>query len=297
MINSRSIAALYAILNILKKHNVKALFFITGHFAEKLRSFSGILDMLQAHEIGYHSTCHSVRPNIFEYTDLINYQDAYEISLKRETAHINAMSGEVEGRGGIEVLRDLFPGKKIETFRAPGFSWSPPHLEALASVGFKYDFSTNLSLIPVHYKGITFYPMPTLIDWKATPNYYKDLLSSVLTERITVLDFHPNRFVNQNHWDLFFPNPAPQLSVTQTKLLLLRFEALLTVITLLQKSKLTETSPKLKESKTELGISEVDVEKVLKQIALWPLSQFNYKPRYLRSHLSAFFNCNKHLQQ
>jgi peptidoglycan/xylan/chitin deacetylase (PgdA/CDA1 family) len=278
----------------LQKHDVKALFFITGHFAEKLGSSPRILEMLQAHEIGYHSTCHSVRPNIFEYTDLLSYRDAYAISLKRETAHVNPLSGEVEGRGGIEVLKDLFPHKKIAAFRAPGFSWSPPHLEALATLGVKYDFSSNLSRIPVQYKDMTFYPMPTLIDWQDTPNYYKALLSSVLREEITVLDFHPNLFVNKNYWDLFLPEPAPQRSVTQTKLLLLKFEALLSVIKLLQKSMRLEASPRLKDSKIELNASEVNVERVLEQIVSWPITQFNYKPRYLRSQLSVFFGNNEY---
>jgi len=276
----------------LRKYNVKALFFITGHVAEKLGFFPEILDLLQAHEIGYHSTCHSVRPNIFEYTDLKSYRDAYVISLKRETAHINPLSGDIEGRGGIEVLRDLFPQKKIEAFRAPGFSWSPPHLEALASLGIKYDFSANLSRIPVRYKGITFYPFPTLIDW-ITPSHCKDFFYSVLTERITVLLFHPNLFVNQNYWDLFFPKPAPQRTTMQTIYLLLKFEALLKVIKLLQKFKLIEVSQELKESRTELDTSKIDVEKVFEKIVSWPMTQFNYKPRFLRSHLLEFFGCNK----
>lgn len=254
--------------------------------------FPEILDRLQVHEIGYHSTCHSIRPNIFEYTDLESYQDAYAISLKRETAHVDPLSGEIEGRGGIEVLRDSFPQRKIEAFRAPGFSWSPPHLEALASLGIKYDFSTNLSRVPVRYKGITFYPLPVLIDWKDTPTYYKDFLYSVLTEAITLLDFHPNLFVNQNYWDMFFPKPAPQRTIIQTKYLLLKFEALSRAIKLLQKSKLVEVSPELKESRIELNTSKIDVENTYKKIVSWPIKQFNYKPRFLRLHLLQFFGCS-----
>jgi len=272
------------------------LFFVTGHLAEKLGSFPEILDMLQAHEIGYHSTCHSVRPNIFEYTDLKSYQDARVISEKRETAHINPLTGEIEGRGGIEVLRDLFPQKKIEAFRAPGFSWSPPHLEALASLGIKYDFSTNLSENLVRYKGITFYPFPILIDWKGILNYCKDLLYSVLTERITVLLFHPNLFVNQNYWDLFFPEPAPKRTAIHAKCLLLKFEVLLKVIKLLQKFKLIEASPELRDSRTELDASKIDVDNVFRQIVSWPMAQFNYEQRFLRSHLLEFFGGDTCLQ-
>lgn len=283
---------MYVIVKLLRKYNVKALFFVTGHVAERLGSFPEILDLLQPHEIGYHSTCHSVRPNIFEYTDLESYREAYMISLNRETAHINPFSGEIEGRGGIEVLRDLFPRKKIEAFRAPGFSWSPPHLEALASLGIRYDFSTDLSPIPVCHKGVTFYPFPVVIDWKDTPNYYKDLFQSVLTERITVLCFHPDLFVNRYYWDLFFPEPTPQRTTLQTKYLLLKFEALLRLIKLLQKFRLVEALPRLEEARSELDTSKIDVEKVFEKIVFWPMTRFNYKPRFLRSHLLEFFDYN-----
>ena len=296
-INTRSIGALHIILKLLRSYDLKALFFITGHVAEKIGSFPEILNLFQAHEIGYHSTCHSVRPNIFEYTDLKSYRDAYMISLKRERAHINPLSGEIEGEGGIEVVRDLFPRKEIEAFRAPGFSWTPPHIEALTSLGVKYDFSTNLSANPVCYKNITFYPFPTLIDWKDTLSYYKDLLHSVLTERITVLLLHPNLFVNQNYWDLYFPKCAPQRTTEQTKYLLVKFEVLLKLIKLLQGFKLIETLPELKDSKTELDTAKIDVDKVFEKIVEWPVTQFNYKPRFLGSHLSEFFGPNTCLKQ
>jgi peptidoglycan/xylan/chitin deacetylase (PgdA/CDA1 family) len=290
-VNVRSVEALHLILNLLHKYNLRSLFFLTGHFAERLRFFPEIRGLLQSHEIGYHSTCHSIRPNIFEYTDLNSYQDAYNISLKRETSHINPNTGNVEGKGGIEVLREIFPQKKVEAFRAPGFSWSPPHLDALVSLGIKYDFSTSLSSVPVRYKEVTFYPYPTLIDWKDTFSYYENLLRSLLNSEVTVLDFHPNKFVNKDYWDLFFPNPAPPKSTMQTKYLLLKFEALLNVIRFMRNCKLIETTPKLARSERELDVLKVNIDDVFREIALWPAAQFNCRPKYLRSQLQEFFCC------
>lgn len=292
-VNARSVEVLRLILRLLHKYSLRSLFFLTGHFAERLRLFPKVRDLLQSHEIGYHSTCHSVRPNIFEYTDLRSYKDAYKVSLARETSHINPHTGDVEGKGGIEVLREIFPRKNVEAFRAPGFSWSPPHLEALASLGIKYDFSTSLSNIPVRYKEITFYPPPRLVDWRDTLSYYERLLHSVLSSEVTVLDFHPDQFVNKDHWDLFYPKLAPQKSMIQTKYLLLKFEALLNAIRLLRNCKFTETTPRLAVSEVNLDVSRVDIDKVLREIALWPVTQFNYKPRHLRSHLQQFFCCNQ----
>ena len=291
-VNAGSMRVLNAILGLLRRYNFKSIFFLTGHFAEKLRFFPEIRDLLQSHEIGYHSTSHSIRPNIFEYTDLMSYQDAYTVSLNREASHINPYTGEIEGKGGIKVLKEMFSQKKVEAFRTPGFSWSPPHLDALASLGIRYDFSTNLSCIPFRYRGMTFYPFPTLIDWKDTLSYYQDLFHSILKNEVTVLDFHPDLFANKSHWDLFFPDSAPEKSTMETRYLLLKFEALLNVLRLLRKCGLAEMTPRLTESKRELDVSKINVDTVFEEIVSWPVTQFNYKPRHLRSHLEQFFCCN-----
>jgi hypothetical protein len=271
-------------------HSILRLFFITGHAAERLGSSSEILDLFRGHEVGYHSTSHSVRPNIFEYTDLESYRDAYLISIRRETAHIDPLSGEIDGEGGIKTLRKLFSQKKIEAFRAPGFSWSPPHLEALRSLGFRYDFSADLLPYPVIHKGITFYPFPVLINWKDTVNYYKDFFRFVLSREVSVLDFHPDLFVNQNYWDSFFPKKAPQKSPSQTTHLLLRFESLLKTIQYLRKGKFIEVIPKPRESKIRLDITGVNLKSVLKRMNFAPVTQFNYNPRFLRNHTLQFFD-------
>ena len=103
--NGKSICALDRILELLKKYNLKGLFFITGNMIEKLRFFPEILDLLNVHEIGYHSSSHSIRSNIFEYNDLEDYEEAYLESQERETSRINILTGEIEGSGGIELLR------------------------------------------------------------------------------------------------------------------------------------------------------------------------------------------------
>ena len=111
-INPNAISALRFTLKILSKYKLKAIFFITGYMAEKISNFPEIIDLLKKHEIGYHSTSHSVHPIIPEYTDVKNYKKAYEISLKRETSHINPLTGKIENEGGIYLLQDLFHPQK-----------------------------------------------------------------------------------------------------------------------------------------------------------------------------------------
>jgi hypothetical protein len=292
-INDRALDALHHILELMGRRHQKGLFFITGHMAEKLARFPQIVSSLDEQEIGYHSTSHSVHPTIFEYTDVVSYQEAYRTSLDREVAHIDPLSGAIEGRGGIEALRDLFPHKKIESLRAPGFSWSPPHLEAMIRLGIKYDFSTDVSSIPAKCKGITFFPYPSFID--SAP--LRSFLRSVMRRKVTVLDFHPNFFVNEDWWDsIFFSGINPEKlhgvaprRADHVKSAFNRFAALLRMVDLLSKSKIIEPCNEVAESETELDPKKVDVAHVYEKIALWPMSKFNYRPRFIRSHLSQFF--------
>jgi peptidoglycan/xylan/chitin deacetylase (PgdA/CDA1 family) len=283
-INDRSTTALLSILTALKKHNLKGLFFITGHMAEKLTHFPELINLLEAHEIGYHSTSHSVHPGIFEYTDIENYEEAIKLASQRETSH-------------IVILRDMFPHKKIKAFRAPGFSWSPPHLEALRNLEIKYDFSTNLSMTPVTYKDIVFFPLPISID----TTDLGVLLTSV-RRKATVLDYHPNTLVNKDFWDspFFSQNTSKKLFAVpareknESNSLLNNLKAHLRRISRLQKLGMLEIGS-LERSRPPLDVNKVDVQKVYDKIAQWPSTRFNYTPRFIYLHLLRFFELSKQI--
>src|SRR5512136_2237035 len=100
-INNRSTSILERVLEILEDEELKGLFFITGHMADKLINYPEIVTSLRDHEIGYHSTGHSVRPLISEFTDVENYHEAMQIALTRETSHVSPITGEISGSGGL----------------------------------------------------------------------------------------------------------------------------------------------------------------------------------------------------
>ena len=60
LINHKSLDSLLSILQLLDKCDLRGLFFITGSVAEKIGCYPKILKLLEKHEIGYHSTTHSV---------------------------------------------------------------------------------------------------------------------------------------------------------------------------------------------------------------------------------------------
>lgn len=302
-ISTRSIDALSSILGLLDGCSMRALFFITGHMAEKLCSFEEVVDSLGEHEIGFHSSAHSVHPAVFEYCDVEEYENAYSVSLERETSHINPLSGAVEGRGGLQALKDLFPSKSIVAYRAPGYCCPPPHLDAMRRLGIEYDFSWDISLAPFSYRGVTFYPRPIFGDCEEAlltgefqaANWAK-LLRSLFREEVTVLNFHPHRFVDEDYWDGIYHRGNPKeltealpRNSSQTRRMMSKFEALLRRMSRLQKLGVIEVSPRLMRSKTNLNTSRLDADRLVDDYSFWPKAFFGYSPKYISAQLSQFF--------
>ena len=295
-IGANSIDALFSVLRILEKNKLRGLFFITGHMAEKIADFPSILSLLNSHEIGYHSSSHSVRPAIFEFTDIEDYDKAYEISLQRETSHINPITGLIESQGGITALRALFPEKKIVAYRGPGLFWSPPHLEALRDLGLKLDFSTNISKTPVNHKGITFYPFPLFSQWSGNTSQILTLMLRLFRFKNSVLLCHPNLLADEEFWDSIYwkgnpealTQPLPKKPV-EIWYSFFRFSCSARLIRLLKSTKLATTETQLTEARTPLRISRASVENWYQQSINWPKLIFNYEPRFLRKHFLRFF--------
>jgi hypothetical protein len=304
-ISENSVSGLHDILELLKKHELSGLFFITGTMAEKLSSFPSTVDLLSEHQIGYHSSSHSIHPTLFEFTDVESYEEAYQTSIIRETANINPFTGEIEGSGGIHALQVLFPKKQIVSFRAPGYCWTPPHLEAMKTLGITYDFSTNISIDPVSFRGITFYPFTILsANWQGGIREHSFLQRVTLKREISVLTIHPSTMVNQSDWDLIYYhkynnfklNPAnlsqpPARSPADIVSKYHRFDLLLRHLATLQKLHLLKVTPELKTANKSLNPTSIVVEKCYKSSINWA-EGFEYKPSFLYDHFIRFFEIN-----
>jgi peptidoglycan/xylan/chitin deacetylase (PgdA/CDA1 family) len=295
-INPISMDALKTILAMFEKHDLRALFFVTGHVTEKMDAYPDIKEMLQAHEIGYHSSSHSVRPTIPEFTDTESYSEAYAKSMKRETSHINPVTGDLEGEGGILILEKVF-NRKIKAYRAPGGCWSPPHTEAIRDLGIEFDFSANISSKPVFHKGVTFYPYMMLGEWNGRKSEHLRALYSILTQEYTVIDVHPNSLVCQNMWDsnYYHGNPlqlveSRQRDTLQVKSLVKSFDRLLRQIAGLRKLRIAKVMPELSKAENQLILSRDDIEKIYEFSVGWTKKYFEYEPRFLRSHFFKFFS-------
>jgi peptidoglycan/xylan/chitin deacetylase (PgdA/CDA1 family) len=294
-----SIWFLHKLLLSLKEFDWQSLFFVTGHMAEKIKDNLDIVNLLKAHVIGYHSSSHSVRPTIFEFTDIENYGEAYDLALKRETSHINPFNGRTEGEGGIYAVSSLCKNREILAYRAPGFCWSPPHTEALRDLGIRFDFSANFSEFPVFYRDITFYPFPALREWSGSlgTNYYRLLLSSILRKKITVVSLHPDWFVNYSSWDSVYHKgnpehitvPVPRAN-SEFQKMFQSFRLFLKRAKQLENLGIVEISANLEKSERVLSVTQKKIEEFYDHSMRWPRKYFDYEPRYLRKHFSEFFS-------
>lgn len=299
-INDRSLYALQRILELLHGHNIRGLFFITGHVAERLGNTHGVLDLLEEQTIGYHSTSHSVRPTIIEYTDVDEYDYARKISLERETKHINPITGNVEGKGGILLLKDLFPKHNITSYRAPGFAYSPPHIEALTELGIKCDFSTRLSKRAIYFKNITFYPYPIVIDY-VRPTSYVRIMNALRRSYPIIFDFHPNYLVNDGYWDsVYFSGNPDKLFETKPKKRnevethFKRLESFFKKMCYFESLGMLEIEPSLGLGDTKQNFKTENILEEYQRSVKWVKEYLGYNPSHVYSHFLKYFEVSQH---
>jgi peptidoglycan/xylan/chitin deacetylase (PgdA/CDA1 family) len=297
-VGEHSIWFLHKLLLSLKEFDFQALFFVTGHMAEKIKNYSEIAHLLEEHVVGYHSSSHSVHPTIFEFTDIESYEEAYDTALIRETSHINPLNGRIEGKGGIFAVRSLCGNKEILAYRAPGCCWSPPHTEALRDLGIRFDFSANFAQFPVFYKGLTFYPFPTLREWSGRlgAHYYRLFLCSILRKKVTVMSLHPNWFVDNNSWDSIYHKGNPEhitgpirRANSEFQTVFQSFNLFLKRAKQLESLGLIHVNANLRKSEKVLSVTQERIEEIYNHSMRWPRGYFDYEPRYLRKHFFEFF--------
>jgi hypothetical protein len=302
----KSVEALLRVLRLLKRFQLRGLFFITGTVTARVARFPEVTEMLKDHLVGYHSSSHSIKPRIFEYTDIEDYRKAVEKSLERETSSIDPQTGRVIGKGGILQLRRVFHNREIECFRAPFLCWSPPHLESLRKLGFKFDFSTNISDAPTQYRGLTFFPHATPVDTVSekvasiadnqSRLFPKFLLQKILSEKVSVLLIHPSVSIPAaSHADYAKSDPNAEVRLTERKssvkstVNFVALKMLLSELSLLERSNTIVVTPPPRASDFNLDARRICAEKLYTENALICKRLFDYKPTYMLPHFVKFF--------
>jgi hypothetical protein len=310
-IDSCTLKSIHKILKLLEKYHLKGLFFISGNVIEKVSKNRDIFQLLRNHKIGFHSSSHSVKPRICEYSDLPDYNDAMKVSIERESSSIDPFTGEIIGSGGILSLREHFPEERVESFRTPFNYFSPPHIEALRKLGIRYVFSGDFSENPVSYKGLTFFPDGLFLDGISAKflkiDYLKShwivpVLSELFSDSFIVFILHPSQLcykdddtVKSSYCNSMYPFCFGQMKKSNLRSAIdfSLFRLFVLKLNNFQKAGLVDVDPCLEESKLLLDPSKVNVQRNY-QHCLSVASLFGYKPRFLLAHFNHFLGRNHH---
>ncbi len=283
--NPYCIEALFKILKILRKLKIKAIFFITLEYAERIKNNKKLIEELKNHFIGYHGKTH-LFPYIYFITDTGEYISALERVI-------------IEERENIDRFKKIFSLSSLNSFRAPGFSFSPVHLEGMRELGFTYDFSTFAFKRPTLLKGIIFYPNSRgslfITEEKIIKRirFFLIFLFDLLLKNPVILQWHPFDFVLKGHW---MKKEGEKISFSFSLLSerekrrkfknLYRF---IRIISLLQRAGiLFPFSFNLPYN----SFKKVNTEKVFLKARYWLLKYWNISPLFLRRHIEDFFKTN-----
>ena len=110
---------------MLTRLGVRATFKVVGEKARVLerRGRADVIQVLRAHEIGYHSDTHSQPPTVAGYLQHAGWDDGVAEFLRREA------------QGALDVERIL--GSKPTAYGQPGNSWAPQAYPALRRMGIQ----------------------------------------------------------------------------------------------------------------------------------------------------------------
>lgn len=133
------------LLDLFRKHGIKATFFITGYFAdrepEQVRRI-----MEEGHEVAAHGYEHHYRGREFDmYADVVK----------------------------VKKVLEKITGKKVKGFRSPQAHYSLELLKMLDKAGYKYDSSLHPAYLPGYYdhskKPLRIFTSPAGLKIKEVP--------------------------------------------------------------------------------------------------------------------------------
>ena len=291
-LDGHSLMCLHRSLDMLDEYDFKGIFFIAATVAKQIRTYPKLVRQLSQHRIGYHSASHSRSLPIIHCTDVPDYGLAVENSTRSESSEADPISQ----THNLQILSEVFPRNVIDCFRAPFLVWTPPYLEALRTLGIRFDFSSYMSDTPVTFKGITFYPGPITIDdtlatfiTKADPRSTPKLTLGQLFQRsVSVLHFHPSsllfhRYLHSRKGNRFRGQIQVKLAISMLHLLLKRID-------ILRRNNLVEVTSSLSQGWPVLKPEEIDIGRVYWLGVKNAVTHFNYQPRFVRGHFMHFFD-------
>lgn len=196
--------AILRIAKILQAEDVRGCFNVVGWLVESLQKWGrqDVIDALKYHEIESHSLAHSLHPNINEYTDLEDFEQAKKLFLEAEMKC-------------LDILRKTFEKDKIYAFCPPGNSVSYVSHYGYAELGAQV-YDGDLVVDAVHNRPVSFCNMLSVnydftmeehfIPSETQPPFTDEALRELLADIAEKKDLflfihHPHMSLYKTHWD------------------------------------------------------------------------------------------------
>ncbi len=191
------------VADFLKAEGIRGVFKIVGEKAQVLkdRGRQDVIDALKAHEIGYHSTNHSIPPSPAMYLNGLGFEEGVREFRRRE------------GKGR-QMVRDVF-GVWPSCYGQPGSSWGPQSYPVLREWDMIYlDSGRHVSIEgkPCRMGGVLnlYHLEHTLRADLKTPTGMEEGIAKFNAARdkllaqgggIVSVVYHPCEFVHTEFWD------------------------------------------------------------------------------------------------
>lgn len=183
--------------DILREEGVKGGFCIVGLLADQLKKWGrdDVVKSLEYHDVGSHSYGHTLHPTINEYTDLEDFDEAYDEFMRQE-------------QDGASMINTILPERRLL------YACPPANQKSYVAMYGYYDMG-----IPVYAdtfcdtedgRGVFYcniyqikytFGMEKLFE-KNTDEDFKEILDFLATKKRAILYAHPNMAKFTEPWDL-----------------------------------------------------------------------------------------------
>ena len=187
--------AIYEEAEILREEGIRGGFCIVGLLAKQLKTWgrNDISEALKHHDILTHSLGHSVHPTINEYTDIEDFDAAFQEVKRQET-------------DGINLINNFFGDKKIYGACPPGNQKSYVAMYAYADMGLRLYSDTYCDTFDgrgAYYCNIYHTQYTYCLEnlFKATEKDLRDVLDKLATKKRAIVYTHPNMAKYTEFWD------------------------------------------------------------------------------------------------
>lgn len=188
--------AIYREAEILREAGIKGGFCIVGLLAQQLEKWgrSDVTDALKFHEIGNHSYGHTLHPTINEYTDVEDFDQAYNELTRQEKESVQMINKAT----GNQPMYFACPPANQKSYVAM-YGYSDMGIPIYADTFCDTDDGRGVFYCNIYHIKYT-YRLEKLFEENSDEDF-KNILDMLATKKRAILFTHPNAAIFSEFWD------------------------------------------------------------------------------------------------